>query len=219
MTNCNNYILYSLYTKYKRLKDKNKNSEIQISLENNIKREKVIDSNSYNPNLNNNRRNMAFSNQNVIRILNKKEVSKINSRGNSLVKNNSIKSKEIISIDSNLKSVDVKKKNDLFPYYYFFMDFFFDKLIKPHKFLCLSKKYFTIYNFMCQIYDISTHIILFKQLNTFNNLLKKIVKEHGLSPIHTFKKINIKDKNIIAKINNDLRNKKSIIFSKNNFFK
>ena len=71
---------------------------------------------------------------------------------------------------------------------------------------------------MCQIYDISTHIILFKQFNTFNNLLKQIVQEHGLSPIHTFKKINIKDKHIIATINKDLKTKKSVLFSKNNFY-
>lgn len=45
-----------------------------------------------------------------------------------------------------------------------------------------------------------------------------MVQEFGLSPIHTFKKINIKDKNIIAKINKDLRTKKSILFSKNIFY-
>ena len=186
------------------LKNKKHNRNNEIHLENNIKREKRFDINSYNPNLN--------------RILNRKEVSKINSRRSSLVKNGSLKSKEFKSIDSNLKSVDFKRKDDLFPYYYFFMDFFFDKLIKPHKFFCLSKKYFTIYNFMCQIYDISTHIILFKQFSTFNNLLKQMVQEQGLSPIHTFKKINIKDKEIIAKINKDLRTKKSILFSKNIFY-
>jgi len=186
------------------LKNKKHNRNNEIHLENNIKREKRFDINSYNPNLN--------------RILNRKEVSKINSRRSSLVKNGSLKSKEFKSIDSNLKSVDFKRKDDLFLYYYFFMDFFFDKLIKPHKFFCLSKKYFTIYNFMCQIYDISTHIILFKQFSTFNNLLKQMVQEQGLSPIHTFKKINIKDKEIIAKINKDLRTKKSILFSKNIFY-
>ena len=71
---------------------------------------------------------------------------------------------------------------------------------------------------MCQIYDISTHIILFKQFNTFNSLLKQIVQDHGFSPIYAFKKINIKNKDIIAKINNDLRTKKSILFSKNTFY-
>ena len=201
------------------IKDKknSKNNEIQIPLKNNLKKEKEIDAYSHNPN-SNNYRNVNFSNQNAIKILNKKEISRINSRRRSIVKNDSLKSREYISIDSNLKSFDFKRKRDLFPYYYFFMDFFFDKLIKPHKFFCLSKKYFTIYNFMCQIYDISTHIILFKQFNTFNNLLKQMVQDHGLSPIHTFKKINIKDNEIIARINKDLRTKKSILFSKNFFY-
>ena len=198
-------------------KNNNKNEEIQISLENNLKKEKRIDNNSYNPNLKNGG-NINLSNQNAIRILNKKEIMIINSRRRSVVKDDSLKSREFISIDSNVKSIDFKRKSELFPYCYFFLDFFFDKLIKPHKFLCLSKKYFTIYNFMCQIYDISTHIMLFKQFNTFNNVIKQMVQEFGLSPIHTFKKINIKDKNIIAKINKDLRTKKSILFSKNIFY-
>ena len=186
-------------------------------MENNLKKEKRIDNNSYNPNLKNGG-NINLSNQNAIRILNKKEIMIINSRRRSVVKDDSLKSREFISIDSNVKSIDFKRKSELFPYCYFFLDFFFDKLIKPHKFLCLSKKYFTIYNFMCQIYDISTHIMLFKQFNTFNNVIKQMVQEFGLSPIHTFKKINIKDKNIIAKINKDLRTKKSILFTKNIFY-
>ena len=52
----------------------------------------------------------------------------------------------------------------------------------------------------------------------FNNLFKQMVQEHGFSPIHTFKKINITDKDIIAKINKDLQTKKSILFSKNIFY-
>jgi hypothetical protein len=201
------------HNEFIKIRKRDKNIEKQISLENNLKREKGVDAISDIP-ISNNGGNANLSNQNAIRILNKKEISKINSRRRSVIKNDSLKSKEYISIDSNLKQIDIKKKSHLFPYYYFFMDFFLDKLIKPHKFFCLSKKYFTIYNFMCQIYDISTHIILFKQFNIFNNLLKQIVQEHGLPPIHTFKKINIEDREIISRINKDLRTKKSIIFSK-----
>ena len=68
---------------------------------------------------------------------------------------------------------------------------------------------------MCQIYDISTHIILFKQFNLLNNNLKKIYEENGFCPAHPFKKININDNDIIDKLNKDLKNKKSILFSKN----
>ena len=68
---------------------------------------------------------------------------------------------------------------------------------------------------MCQIYDISTHIILFKQFNLLNNTLKKIYEENGFCPAYPFKKININDNDIIDKLNKDLKNKKSILFSKN----
>ena len=68
---------------------------------------------------------------------------------------------------------------------------------------------------MCQIYDISTHIILFKQFNLLNNSLKKIYEENGFCPAHPFKKININDNDIIEKLNKDLKNKKYILFSKN----
>ena len=68
---------------------------------------------------------------------------------------------------------------------------------------------------MCQIYDISTYIILFKQFNLLNNTFKKIYEENGFCPVHPFKKINLNDKDIINKLNKDLKNKKSILFSKN----
>ena len=72
-----------------------KNGEIQISLENNLKMERGIESNSYGLNLNNGGC-PNLSNQNAIRILNKKEISIINSKRRSLVKNDSLKSREYI---------------------------------------------------------------------------------------------------------------------------
>lgn len=110
-----------------------------------------------------------------------------------------------------------RKRNEIFPFYYFFLDLFFDKLINPQKFCFIPKAYFTVYNFMCQIYDISTHIILFKQFNLLNNAVKKIYEERGYCYIYPFQKININDPNVIEKLNYDLKNKKSILFSKNLF--
>ena len=68
---------------------------------------------------------------------------------------------------------------------------------------------------MCQIYDISTHIILFKQFNLLNNAFKKLYEENGFYPVHPFKKININDNNIIVKLHKDLKRKNSILFLKN----
>ena len=68
---------------------------------------------------------------------------------------------------------------------------------------------------MCQIYDISTYIVLIKQFNLVNNILKKIYEEKGFYLMNPHEKININDMNIIEKLNKDLKNKKCIILSKN----
>ena len=69
---------------------------------------------------------------------------------------------------------------------------------------------------MCQIYDISTHIILFKQFNSLNNLvLEKMYDENGICPSKPYKKINIGDDKTVEKLNKDLKVKKSILFSNN----
>ena len=69
---------------------------------------------------------------------------------------------------------------------------------------------------MCQIYDISTHIILFKQFNSINKMvLEKIYDDDGVCPTKPYKKINISDIKTIERLNKDLKNKKSILFSDN----
>ena len=69
---------------------------------------------------------------------------------------------------------------------------------------------------MCQIYDISTHIILFKQFNSINKMfLQKIYEDNGVCPTKPYKKINKSDIKTFERLNKDLRNKKSILFSNN----
>ena len=68
---------------------------------------------------------------------------------------------------------------------------------------------------MGRIYDISTHIILFKHFNLLNILVKKIYENDDLPPSKPFKKINISDEMIIQKLNDDLKGRKSILFSNN----
>ena len=197
------------------LNDINNNNNINDSI-NNDKLEIINNKkNSFqinNDNINN-ISNISLNNEKIINKLNKKDISLINSRRKSILISENLKRKDSSS-DININHLK-SKNNSLFSYYYFFLDFFFDKLINPQKFCCLSKTYFTVYNFMCQIYDISTHIILFKQFNIVNNILKKIYEEKGFCLVHPFKKININDMDIIEKLNKDLKNKKCIIFSKN----
>ena len=67
---------------------------------------------------------------------------------------------------------------------------------------------------MGQLYDISNYIVLFKNFNLINSALMNIYEEQGLRISKTLDRINIKDKTIIRKINSELKNDKSILFSK-----
>ena len=90
--------------------------------------------------------------------------------------------------------------------------------MKPTKFFCIKKTYFTVYNFMCQIYDISTYIIIFKQFNLLNNVFKgKIHQDIEFSPNKIYNnKINVNNNNIIEKLCKDIDDDKKILFS--NYF-
>ena len=152
--------------------------------------------------------------ENALHILNKKDITIIKKNGQNEPVGKPLK----IIAPFQRKKLAIKKKKEIyiFPLLYFFMDCIFNKLIFPRKFFCISKTYFTVYNFMCQIYDISTHIILFKQFNFINNIfLEKIHEENGTCPAKPYNKINLNDNSIIEQINKDLNDNKSILYTKN----
>ena len=154
----------------------------------------------------------------------KEEKSKISLNKKSLfcssIKNNESSSfYENFQPDKPLNKNNKQKMKYIFPYHYFLMDFIFDKFLRPQKFFCIPKTYFIVYNYMCQIYDISSHIILFKQIN----ILKKILREKNydnegdIRPIEKFQKINIKQTKSIEQLDKDLKQRKSVIFSNDLF--
>ena len=176
--------------------------------DNNYCKKKIKEENKENKYFNN-RSNVFLNEENQISILNKKDIISVNKINKSTL-HESLKTK------TSPKKIRRKKTEHLFPIYYFFLDFFLDKLIHPQRFFCLPREYFTVYNFMCQIYDISTHIILFKQFNSLNKLIKeKIYENHEVCPAKPYNKINLGDENKIEKINKDLKSNKSILFSNN----
>ena len=104
-----------------------------------------------------------------------------------------------------------------FPYYYFFLDIIFDNIVHPKKFLCVPKEYFTVYDFMCHVYDISSHIFLYKEINILNNLSKEKIDEENFSIYNRFNKININENQFIDNSSKDINNRKPKLF--NNYFK
>ena len=204
------------------IKDKNINSNVNITNDSNLNN---LD------NLNNNKKITIFKKNNI-------KMEKDNSNNKDIFYNNNILNiklnaslkKKDFSIKSpknniipfydsanNKKIMKFNREKYIFPYHYYFFDIIFDNLIYPRRLFCVSKRYITVYNFMCQIYDISTHIMLFKQFNLLNNMLKdNALKENGIYANKIFNKININDYKIIDKLYKETNNNKPIIYS--NYF-
>ena len=215
----NKLILISNKSEYDLIKDKiiNNNDTIKLNdlnfIKNRNKKEKKekkennnIISNIFNSKLNN---SLNDENNNI--------KFKMNSNNNSSFVYYNFKRKELLKINK-----ANKKEKYIFPYYYFCFDLVFDNLVNPRKFLCIPKTYFIVYNFMCNIYDISTHLIFFRQLNLLNNIVieKRFEeKEKGIYDFKSFHPINISDNKIMEKISHNLKGlkkKKSILYS--NYF-
>jgi hypothetical protein len=114
------------------------------------------------------------------------------------------------------KVLKQKNKSHLFPLYYFFMDIFIDKLIKPKTLWCVDKRYLTVYNFMGQIFDVSSHIHLFKHYNVIKNIF--LAEFNGGKDFHQINmdnRMNINDETLMADINKELeRNENCNLFNK-----
>jgi hypothetical protein len=154
-----------------------------------------------NKNLSLNRLNFSFFKKNPNK--------KYNEKGNFSLIN--IKNTKCFSFDeSKIKNkknntIQQKKKSRIFPYYYFLLDILFDNLVNPKKFFCISKNYFLLFNFMCKVYDISTHILLFKQFNLINKFFKyKKIEENEVNKSLFSKRININNNQIMKKFDTEI---------------
>ena len=146
--------------------------------------------------------------------------------------NNKISQKEMSLVNSKKKSSPIydpletkdsfnkyENSNNLFPYSFYLIDFFYNNSINPKKYICISRKYFIVYKFMCHLYDVSTHIMLFKQFNILYNFISSKIceeRDNTLYEYYLMNKINIGDSHLMEKLGNSLNNKKSILYS--NFF-
>ena len=184
-----------------------------------IKNKSICNNNEYNLNDINNYKNITIIN-------NYKSDTILENKDNKKEKNLNSRRNKIPQID-NFKVIVPHKKSKLiwktdntkyiFPKYYYFLDIIFDNLIYPKNVFCISKTYFIIYNFMCQVFDISNYIMLYKHINIMINMLKENSLENkGYKDSNLINRINISDSNMIDKLRKDLKNRKSIINS--NYF-
>ena len=167
--------------------------------------------------------NLKYSFNNKYNILNKKTKSSFNEESpsknfyrksqslNHFYYNQNVDLFQVIKQPyKKFKTIHTNRHNKyLFPFFYYFLDIIFDNLMNPKKFFTLSKRYFTVYNFMCQIYDISSHVILIKQFN----ILKNILKEKMHDDIYKlYSKININDYLVLEDLRDEFKHNKSLNF-------
>ena len=147
----------------------------------------------------------------------KKSLNKKSLFSSSIKNNESFSFYENFQTGTSRNKYNKRKMKYLFPYYFFLLDFIFDKFLHPEKFFCVPKSYFIVYNYMCQIYDISSHILLFKQVNILKKMLGEKKYEDGGESINKFQKINIKQRESIEQLGKDLKQRRSVIFSNDLF--
>ena len=176
---------------------------------------KINSENMDKSNIKNNKSNISLNNENIIQILNKQGIANINlNKNKSLFSFNDSKIKDTFNTHIQKKKCD-KKREYLFPNFYFFLDFVFDKIKRPRKFCCISKKYFLVYNYMSQIYDISTYLMLFKQFTILNNCIFETINSNEYScPHESNGKININDNIKLDQLDKESKSKKCIVFSR-----
>ena len=87
-------------------------------------------------------------------------------------------------------------KQKLFPYRYYLCSIFI-KNLSPKENIFFSSRFAKIYEFLCQLFDITTYLLLQREFNA----LKKIYNEKNVNLIDRNKKININSTSFIKKIN------------------
>jgi hypothetical protein len=102
-------------------------------------------------------------------------------------------------------------KKSLFPFKYYLCSIFIKNFDPNKKYNFLSKKFIVVYDFICQLLDISSYLILQKEFQIMkNNILEKkqrIILERG-------SKVNVNDHHFQNDINECLSNKKLSILGK-----
>ena len=66
---------------------------------------------------------------------------------------------------------------------------------------------------MCQVYDISSHVVLIKQFNILKNILKEKYENKDNFISKLYNKININNNQIMENLGNQFKHNKSLNFN------
>ena len=102
-------------------------------------------------------------------------------------------------------------KKQLFPYKYYLCSIFIKNTDISNKTFCFTRKFIVVYNFICQLFDISSYLILQREFETMKNTL---IEEKHRKIIEKRKKINVNEKSFNMNMKECLEGKKLSIFGK-----
>ena len=159
-------------------KNKSSASNKKIKLNN-------IFNNSFNHENGNSYKNSNSLNFNIIDFFNNKGKDLLSQGGNSIYKkddNSSIKKYQ------REKKYYVQKK--LFPYKYYLCSIFIKNLGVKKKSCFFTRKFIAVYNFICQLFDISSYLILQKEFQIMKNT---IIMGKYKDILESNQKINVND--------------------------
>ena len=149
-----------------------------------------INSNIPNPN-GNSQTNSNSLNFNMIELFNDKSKDLLSQSANSAFKKDNIS--ELNKSSNNNKLLSQKSKRyfvqkKLFPYKYYLCSIFIKNFDSKRKSCFFTRKFIVVYNFICQLFDISSYLILQKEFQIMKNT---IVMGKYKDLLETNQKINV----------------------------
>ena len=123
--------------------------------------------------------------------------------------NNSNDNKKIGNNELKLKSKYVKKA--LFPYKYYLCSIFINNFDENKKSIFFTQKFIIVYNFICQLFDISSYLILQREFQIMKNTL---MEEQHKDILEKGQKINVNDRSFNTIMKECLESRKFSILGK-----
>ena len=167
-------------------------------------------------NSNNNKININIQNNNIgetnVNLKNNESSSYSQIIKSKLRKRNSVGDKSNMS-HSNFKTSSkpnyVQKK--LFPYKYYLCSIFIKNIDLSKNTIFFTKKFIVVYNFICQLFDISSYLILQKEFQIMKNTI--MIGKYG-DIIENRTKINVNDRSFNNEIKECLNSQKFSILGR-----
>ena len=179
----------------------NSNKEINKSLNNSFDLEE-------NKNMNNQINNHIYFSKNKIYNITNLPLENIDNKNENSSQNN--KSLNNITL-SNRKSKTHYIKKKLFPYRYYLCSIFIKNFNNSKKPFFFTKKFLIVYNFICQLFDISSYLILQREFQTMKNT---VIEEKHRNIIEKRNKINVNDRAFNINMRECWENNKFSIFGR-----